>query len=391
MNSQRTVSLKTTTTRLWPVCGITAGAAAMAVMLAVSLISAGCDSNSFAPPPPPELKVPARPGFAATYEGAGSAASSSVPSVGKPASRSVRIVELILARPANDDRVYLDHLLRQDLATFRIPVRLTQPDPQKRSSPEDLAGAIRAAVSRGVAGLVVEPTEDEVVVNALYEAVGRGVAVLLLDRPVPARGGKSIPLIEYTAFDDVGRQLVTAALEAGPSFKPARPGRIIILHHRSDDPYLERGFQSLVGPCRTAGKPMEILEFDGNAEQGMAVMKKSLEADPGLEILLVDDAVGVSVGFRIHFDRIKSNGAGFVLAGYLSNDYRSSTFLDLMYAMGDRSVQSYASKTSLAIRSLMESRAVGDVVEVPITFRQRSTNPNPTSKAIEAPPTARKP
>jgi ABC-type sugar transport system substrate-binding protein len=190
--------LKTTTTRLWPVCGFTAGAAAMAAMLAASVILAGCDSTTFVPTPPPELNEPVKPGIAATFDRAGSAATSSVPAAGKPAGQGARIVELILAQPPDPDRVLLDQLLRIELAKVLIPLRLTQPDPQKRWLPEDLAGAIRAAVGRGVAGLVVEPSEEAVVIDALYDAVGRGVPVLLLDRPVPARGGNSMPRVEFT-------------------------------------------------------------------------------------------------------------------------------------------------------------------------------------------------
>ena len=119
--------------------------------------------------------------------GAGSAATSSVPAAGNRAGKGVRVVELILARPPDPDRVYFDSVLRHELAKALIPLRLTQPDSQKPSSSENLAGAIRAAVDRGIAGLVVEPSDDAIVIDALYDAVDRGVPVLLLDRPVPAQ------------------------------------------------------------------------------------------------------------------------------------------------------------------------------------------------------------
>ena len=138
----------------------------------------------------------------------------------------------------------------------------------------------------------------------------------------PRAAASQSPGSSTPAFADVGRQIVKAVLEADRNFKPAEPGRIVFLHHRSDDPYLERSFESLLGPCKAAGKPMEMLEFDGDAEQGMAVLRKSLEADPKIDILLADDAVGVFVGFRIHFDWIESGRRQFVLAGYTSNDYR---------------------------------------------------------------------
>jgi ABC-type sugar transport system substrate-binding protein len=368
--------MKTTAARLWSVSGVTARAA----MVAALVITAGCDSSSFLPPQPAELKQPAKPGSAAASDGASNAAAFRFPDAGKPGGRRVQVVELILAGPPDDDRVLFEIVLRHELAKVRIPLRLTQSDPQKRSSPEGLAGAIRAAAGRGVAALVVEPSEEAVVVDALYDAISRGVAVLLLDRPVPVRGGKSIPWVEYTGFADVGRQIVAAVLEANRKLEPARPGRVLFLHHRAGDPYLERAFQSLLEPAQAAGKPLELLEFDGNAEQGMAVLRKSLEADPEIAIFLADDAVGVQVGFRIHANRIRTGRPGFLLAGYLSNDYRYVTFLDLMYAIGDRSVGSYASTSCQAILSLMGAKPVGDVVRVPVTFEQRATEPGPTPR-----------
>ena len=296
-------------------------------------------------------------------------------------------MELILARPPDPDRVYFDSVLRHELAKALIPLRLTQPDSQKPPSSESLAGAIRAAIDRGIAGLVIEPSEDAIVIDALYDAVDRGVPVLLLDRPVPAHGGKTIPRIEFTAFDEVGKQIVAALLETDRKLNAAKPGRIVLLHHRSDEPYLVRAYKSLLGPCQAAGKPMEILEFDGEAEQGMAVLKKSLEADPNMDILVADDAVGVYIGFRIHVDRTESGRRGFLLAGYTSNDYRIVTFLDFMFAMGDRSVGSYAAKASRAIRSLMEAKPVEDVVEVPVTFIQSAMIPTPVRKMT--PPSVR--
>jgi hypothetical protein len=183
----------------------------------------------------------------------------------------------------------------------------------------------------------------------------------------------------------VGRRIVEAVLEADRSLERTKPGRLALLHHRSDDPYLERSFASLLGPCKAAGKPMEVLEFDGDAEQGMAMLRKALEADPGIDIVLADDSLGVFVGFRVHVDWTKSGRRGFLLAGYSPYDYRIVTYLERIHAIGDRSVESYASKTSLAIRSLIDGKPVGALVEVPVTFNLRSTKPVSAAKETGPP------
>jgi hypothetical protein len=374
------MTLKTTTAFTWPISRISVGVTAIGTILAVSVILAGCDSASFVPPHPPELNEPVKPGVAATSATARGAETFTGPETQKHAGGGVRIVELILAQPPDSDRSLLEQLLRIELAKHLIPFRFDQPDPQKQSSPQDLAGAIRAAVDRGIAGLIVEPREEAVVIDALYDAVDRGVAVVVLDRPVPARGDKTIPRVEYTNFADVGQQIVRVVLEADRKFSAPQPGRLVFLHHRSADPYLERSFESLLGPSKAAGRPMEMLEFDGDAEQGLVVLRKALEADPKIDILLADDAVGVYVGFRMHIDRTDSGHRQFVLAGYTSNDYRVVTFLERIYAIGDRSVGLYASKTSQAIRSLMEGKGVRELVEVPVTFNQLATTPSRSQK-----------
>jgi ABC-type sugar transport system substrate-binding protein len=346
-------------------------------MLAAWVILSGCDSASFIPPPP-ESKTPADSGFAAARDGAGKAATSAVPAAGKRAGGTVRIVELILDGPANSDRMYFEQVLRGDLAKSRIPLRRPQTDPPESSSGGDLAGAIRAAVGRGAAGLIVEPRDEPAVIRALLEAVDRGVAVLLLDRPVPARSGKTtIPHVEFVGFSDVGRQIVAAVLEADRSLNPAKPGRLVLLHRRSDDPYRDRCFESLLGPCKAAGKPMQTLEFEGDAETAVAALRKSLTADPTMDVLIADDAIGLAAGFKVHVEATESGRRGFLLAGYTSYDYRMITFVERIQAFGDRSVDSYAAKTSRAIRTLLEGKPVGDTVEVPVAFQR---NPKPAAR-----------
>jgi hypothetical protein len=86
------------------------------------------------------------------------------------------------------------------------------------------------------------------------------------------------------------------------------------------------------------------------------------------------------VDFHIKYDWIGSGHRGFLLAGYTPDDYRNVTFMERIYAFGDRSVGSYASKTARAIRSLMEGKPVGDVVEVPVMFNEQSNLPDSSLK-----------
>jgi ABC-type sugar transport system substrate-binding protein len=209
------------------------------------------------------------------------------------------------------------------------------------------------------------------VVDALYDAVNRGVPVLLLDRAVPPRGGKTIPRVEFTGFADVGRQIVEDVLEADRNFKRADPGRIVVVHHRSDDPYIEPSLASLLGPSKASGKPTEVITFEGTAETGTEAVRKSLEADPKVDILLADDAFSTLASYRILVEWTQAGRREIVFAGYTPYDNRTPEMLERAKAFGDRSLDSYAMKTSHAIRNLLDGKPVG-VVEVPVVFHRRS-------------------
>jgi ABC-type sugar transport system substrate-binding protein len=371
---ERITSLKTIITRQGAARGRAAGVASTAAALAALWISAGCDSSSFVPAPPPGGDRSLESGLRETYDGKAPAAPSRAAgkSEAKHPDRTARIVELILAQPANGDRAYLEQALRRELGKARIPLRFTAPDSPERSSPEALAAAIRAAADRGVAGLIVEPRDEPVVVDALHDALGRGSAVLLLDRSIPARGGRTIPRIEYTGLADSGRQILEDVLETRRYLKRAHPGRTIVLHHRSDDVYIERCLASLLEPLRAAGEKPEVVAFEGDVDHAIAALRKSLDADPAMDILLVDDQVGMAAGMKLRAEWARARRSDFLLAGYSPYDSRSAELVNRVSALADRSVESYAMKMVQAIRSLLDGKPVGDVVAVPVTFHHQT-------------------
>jgi ABC-type sugar transport system substrate-binding protein len=362
----------------------------MAGVLAALWISAGCDSSPFVPPPPPGGDRSPESGLAATYDGkAAPVAAAPAPAAARPEARrpggTARVVELILARPANDDRAYLAQALRRELGKVRIPMRLIEPDSPERSSPEALAGAIRAAADRGVAGLIVEPRDEPVVIDALYDALGRGSAVLLLDHSIPARDGRTIPRVEYTGLADAGRQIVDDVLDADRKLKRAQPGRAIILHHRSHDVYIDRCLASLLEPLRATGGKFEVVSFEGDSDRAIAALRKALDADPAIHIVLADDKYGMAAGVNLRTEWSRANRPDFLLAGYSPYDSRSPDMINRARSFVDRSVESYAFKTFQAIRSLLDGKPVADAVAVPVTFHRQTTLFVPTAEQSAAP------
>lgn len=353
--------------------GFAAGSAAILVAFLLAAVS-GCDSDSgsFVPPPPrPESGAPIGSGQARTDRIAPRTATAADPAESPRPRGSAPIVELILARPADTDRQYLIVALRRELGLIRSVFRLDEPEPGQGASPARLAGAIRSAVGRGVSGLLVEPLDDPAVVDALYEANGRGVAVLLLDRPVPPRDGRTLPRVEYQAIADIGGQIAADCLEADRSYHRTSSGRAIILHHRVDDAYVDRCLAALRDPLKAAGKPIQTLEFEGGAEKATEVLRRALEDDPKMDILLADDAYGLAGARTIYLEWAREARPEFVFAGFAPYDNRSPELLSHVQAFGNRSVETYAIRAARAMRSLLDGKKVDDVVGVPMTFHHK--------------------
>ncbi len=283
------------------------------------------------------------------------------------------MIELLLAHGADDDRHFLAQILRRESGKAKIVFRIVAPETGKSFSPVELAGAIRAAVEHGTAGLVVEPVEDAAVVDALHEAVEKGLPVLLLDRPLASRGGKSIPCIRYTGYAEAGKQIVEATLDSIKGLQRAEPGRIVILHHRpANDFYAEERLRSLADPLKAANKTFELIEFDGDASQAGDLIRRCLVANPKLDAVLADDDAGIVGAEKVLTERTRAGQTEFRFAGYFAYDYRTAEgIMKGAEAFGDQSVDAFSSRTFQAIQALIDNKPMGDVVEVPIIVRRK--------------------
>jgi ABC-type sugar transport system substrate-binding protein len=294
---------------------------------------------------------------------------------------TAKIVELILARPTNADRMYLVQALRREMGKAKILFRTVEPQatetgkqPAQPLTPAELAEAIRTAVANGAAGLIVEPLEEPAVLDALYEADARGVAVLLLDRSLPARGGKPLHSVGYMPFTEPGRQIVQAALDAAGLLGQLEGHRIILLHDRSTDAYDAERLAALADPLKAAGKSFDVLEFDGSPAQAAAALRTALDIDPKVAIVLADESNGMIAAYQVLSDRKKTNAPEFLFAGFAAYDYRSSTdLLGRAIAFSDRSVESYATKTFQTISRLLDGKPLDERVEVPMPVHKKST------------------
>ncbi len=269
--------------------------------------------------------------------------------------------------------------------------RLVQPEMGASFEPEILAKEIREAVGRGASALLVDPIQEPVVVDALHAAVERGTAVLLLDRPVASRKGRSIPFIRYGPIPDAGAQIVRGALDAVALFHRKEPGRIILLHHQSDDSYGDEQLSSLADPLRAAGKSFTAIDFQVDANQAVELLKKSLAADPKLALVLADDRLGMNAAYSVMTEWTRSNHDAFLFAGFVSYDIRTPNelFSEATF-YGDRSVESLGIKAFQTIQRLLEEKPVGHRIDVPIGVHKKPVLFVPTPENSERAPSSPK-
>jgi hypothetical protein len=83
---------------------------------------------------------------------------------------------------------------------------------------------------------------------------------------------------------------------------------------------------------------------------------------------------------------MKSGHQEFLFAGYAPYDTRTPEVLTRIHAFGDRSVEAYATKTGRAIRSLLEGKAVDELVGIPVTFHRKAKMYVPADGQNSAPP-----
>src|SRR5579883_315926 len=358
------------------------------VGLAASLLVVpGCNSASFLPPPPPELSNAEVSSnlFAGTTPSppkAASLANAGRTDAVRPSLGTAKIVELILSRSPNGDRLYLKQALRRELGKVQIVFRSVEPkapegdpisDRVVSFTPTQLAQAIRTAVERGVSGLIVEPLEEPGVLDALAEADARGVAVLLLDRSVATHDGKLLHSVGYASFAEPGRQIVEATLDAARMLRKPEESRILILHDRSADAYDVERLEALAGPLKAAGKSFDVIEFDRDSTQAAGALKRALAADPKIAIVLADGSNGMYAAYQVLQDRKDTDLPEFLFAGFLAYDLRAPhDLLQRVIAFSDRSVESYATKTFQAMASLLNGKPLDPRVEVPITFHKKT-------------------
>jgi ABC-type sugar transport system substrate-binding protein len=348
----------------------------------------GCDSSSFVPSRPPELATSttspynSAPAAAPSAAAAGTSVAATEVVLAVPKTARARMVELLLARPPELDRSYLEQFLRRYSGLKKCAFRAVKPQ-DAPMTPEHYASEIRAAANRSTGALVLEPIDSPEVLDALREAVSRGLGIVLLDSPLPATPpAKFYPYVTFDGFTEAAKQIVQIVAEDAKSMRLPADGTILLLENREKDHYSRYRLESITDALKAAGRAYDQVSFGGLQEGAGQAVLGHLEAHPKVTIILADDEFGVAGAFEAKQKWLRKNHAGFAIAGYAACDARMADEVKRnVQGLADRNIEGYAQKVVQIAVDLMEARPVseGNIVNIPIVHTPPPLAPPPVT------------
>ncbi len=364
------------------------GLAGVAVLVLLIWPASGCDSASFAPPPPDELQT--APGSAAPRFLAPPAATD----VLLPPRAGAKAIALVLARHDPDDAEILKSAARTQAGYDKVRLDITMLEDQ--DLPAQQAGLVHEALARNPLALILEPadTEDKRLAQAVSEAQRQGVPVLFLHRPIsaalvdtqasagggattstsalpasadksaaPPRGGQpSKPpiLVGAPSFSSSAKQLVESAIRNARNggLDPKR-GAILVVNTVSDAFAGERS-TAIREALKNAGiNDIDEVRFAYKADLANKILSDRLKANTKAVMVFGLDSQCLPVIRQMTSEEDLANRP-FVMAGYVSDD-RINAFTQ----NGDIAALAEFNSTRLVRKAITAAASAGQGKEVP--------------------------
>jgi len=263
---------------------------AMLLLVAAGLI--GCDSNSFVPPRPDELRE--------------TGATVSVPlkdALPAPASveiASARAVEIVLAPRDGDEAEVWKNAARTQSGHEKIKVKAVIAKPDEPKSTQ--IALVREAMARNPRVLIVEPADpaDSALAQAVAETRAHGIPVVLLGKPLtgdnkaPATASAitaaPLVLVAPPPFASSAREVVTATIRNAKAAELDPNGGALIVINTAGDQFTTERIAGIREALKAAGiTPIEEVKFADDAPTGENLVKESLKAHPTIGMIFSVD------------------------------------------------------------------------------------------------------
>jgi ABC-type sugar transport system substrate-binding protein len=316
------------------------------VLGCLAFVVPGCNSGSFLPPPPPELDAALAP----------------------REQRPVTIVSVIFAGPDKEYRRLIAHQAMQEMGRAKASIRCEYLQPGDPA--EVQAQAIRDAINRNSAAIVVEPVDSPKVVQALSAARDKRVKVVLLDGTVTTPSdGKPFPRVTFGSFKKAGRDIVQGARKEAARLKldPKSPALLLIRAER--DAHSSDRVESLKNALKDAEIPLDgTLEFGADIDEAKNQLKAMLSKHR-VGYVLADEDHGMDIAYEVLAEQHKEGKPTYLTAGYISYDSGLNHFaVNNCAALVDRNLLGLSRKAIETAIALTKGKSVPETIEVPLPF-----------------------
>ena len=318
-------------------------------LLAAWILLPGCDSGSFLPPPPPTLAD-------SSAEGTES---------------KVRTVELVMTRANDPTHLLWEQIARAEAGNRGVIFNVSAL--HAGDAPSRQADLIRKAVEHGASALIVEPAGASGVVEALMAARRQGVAIVLLNKPLPDTASdearESLPLVTHPKYEETGRAIADALVDDAKRLKLSAKGPALVLLNEQTDRNAQRRVDAMIAGLRARGvEVLPTLTFDGVPEEAKKVILDAMRTHPEISMVVAENDQGVSGAASILFEKQSKK---FLLGGYVS--YDSNAALGLMgicSAVVDRNERGLARAALAAALKILDGEKVASRIEIPMPVKR---------------------
>lgn len=324
----------------------------LATVLLGGVGMAGCDSGSFAPPPPPELAA--------------------LPSA-RSAPRTTAI-ELIEAPGRNSERDTWLQAARIEAGLIKTILAVNVPPPPPVDPAAWQAATIRSAPGRGINAVIVEPIDSPEVVKALDEVRGQGTPVVLLGRgAAPSDPARPFHRVVFGPAELVVKTLIQAVQSQARSSSLKENGRALIVTSETG-PFADELVALFESSLKAAGvREIAILDLKDETLNAEKRATARIAADPAITQVLTVGAVGTTVAVASH-GALKAH-RDFIIGGALTYESAGDPSNLLTHSAGliDRKIPAFGRAAVRAAAALARGETVDLVVVIPIELDPSAT------------------
>jgi hypothetical protein len=350
------------------------------LLIAAAWASFGCDSFSFVPPKPEELRGSG---------GATPVATSAGPAVAPAPTRSI---EFVLGSHQPDEAEVWKTSARAQAGLDKAKLKLVGP----AEPPVTQAELVREAVSHDPRVLIIDSPgpEDPPLLRAVEQARSKGIPVVLVGPPPAgakaatgtggdsntastASPGQQAPLIAVTPkpFSESAKLLVSAAIRHA-NYAGIEPGKTaIVVVNTAGDPYLPQRALAIKDALKAAGiTAIAEARFANEPSEAERAWSASFKAHPETVLVFTLDSVSSSA-FR---PVMKNNSAHrFFVAGCYIAEGQAADIGSIYHvaAVAEFTPTRLMRKAISTASALVQGRDVPTLVEFPINVSESVVTP----------------